>query len=228
MKYSLILIAVITFVFVLQNIFPQITEEFSLSGFSRPYQLITSMFLHADLLHLGYNMIALFFFGLALEGAVGGRRFLLAYFATGITASIAAAAFYPGSLGASGAVFGVTGALVALRPKMTVFALGVPMPLVVAAVVWGSLDIIGVFYPSGIANFAHIAGLAVGLLLGLTWLRNFREKYAKSKPHNVLSDKEMDEWEKNWDKINFYAPSLTGNAVSSRISACSSRQRLST
>lgn len=198
MKYSLTLIAIISFIFILQNIFPQITEEFSLSGFSKPYQLVTSIFLHGDLLHLGYNMIALVFFGLALESAVGGRRFLLTYFATGITASIAAAVFYPGSLGASGAVFGVIGALVTLRPKMTVFALGVPMPLIVAAIVWGALDIIGVFYPSDIANFAHIAGLVAGLLLGLTWLRNFREKYAKSKPQKVLSDKEMDEWEKNW------------------------------
>ena len=198
--YSLLLIAICTIVFLMQIIFPQITEEFSLSGFSRPYQLVTSIFLHGDLLHLGYNMIALFFFGLALESAVGGRRFLLAYFATGITASIAAAAFYPSSLGASGAVFGVIGALVTLRPRMTVFALGVPMPLVVAAIVWGALDIIGVFYPSGIANFAHIAGLAAGLLLGITWLRNFREKHAKSKPQKVLSDKEMDEWEKNWTK----------------------------
>src|SRR3989338_9612514 len=133
--YSLLLIAICTIVFLMQIIFPQITEEFSLSGVSRPYQLVTSIFLHGDLLHLGYNMIALFFFGLALESAVGGRWFLLAYFATGITASIAAAAFYPSSLGASGAVFGVIGVLVTLRPRMTVFALGVPMPLVVAAIV---------------------------------------------------------------------------------------------
>ncbi len=199
--YSLILVAICVFVFLMQIIFPQITEEFSLSGFSKPYQLVTSIFLHADPLHLGYNMIALFFFGLALESIVGGNKFLLIFFITGITASIAAAVFYPGSLGASGAVFGVIGALVTLRPRMTVFALGVPMPLVVAAIVWGALDIIGVFYPSDIANFAHIAGLVAGLLLGLTWLRDFRGKHARNKPQKVLSDKEMDEWEESWVKL---------------------------
>ncbi len=200
MRYSISLIAIISFIFILQNVSPQITEDFALSGFSRPYQLVTSVFLHADLLHLGYNMIALFFFGLALESSIGRNKFLTVFFTTGIIASIAAAFFYPNSLGASGAIFGVIGTLVALRPKMVVFALGVPMPLIVAAMVWGILDILGVFYPSDIANIAHIAGLIAGLLIGLTWLRNFKDKQAKRKPQRLLSDKDLDEWEESWVK----------------------------
>lgn len=196
--YSLALIAAISFIFVLEVVFPQITDEFSLSGFSKPYQLVTSVFLHADLLHLGYNMIALFFFGLALESAAGGRRFLLVFFLAGIAAGVAAAAYYPASLGASGAISGVIGALVVLRPSMTVFALGVPMPLVAAAAVWLLLDLLGVFFPSDVANMAHIAGLLFGVLAGFAWRKRFGEPLRKAKEKRPLTEKEIDEWEKEW------------------------------
>lgn len=200
MRYAALYLAgMISFVFIMQNVFP-LTDEFALKSdeaLQKPYLLLTSIFLHADLLHLGYNMIALALFGLALESAVGWKKFLAVFFLSGLAASAAAAAFYPSSLGASGAVSGIIGSLVVLRPRMTVFALGAPMPLIAAAAVWTTLDMLGVFFPSNIANAAHIAGLAAGALLGATWLRRFREKPAKRKEKPV-PEKEIDEWEKKW------------------------------
>ena len=200
--YSLVMVAAISFVFALQLAFG-ITEYFILSSsevISKPYTLLTSIFLHANLLHLGYNMFALALFGLVLESVVGEKKFLAVFFSTGLAASIAASVFYPASLGASGAVFGVTGSLVVLRPRMTVFALGVPMPLIVAGVVWLLLDLAGVFFPGDVANTAHIAGLFAGIAIGLTWLKKFREPFRKSKKKKIMSEKELQEWEKAWMK----------------------------
>lgn len=200
--YSLLLVAIISFVFILQSV-AGITEQFILVSSqiaSKPYTLLTSVFLHADLLHLGYNMIALALFGLILEGIAGGKRFLAVFFAAGLTASLAAAMFYSASLGASGAVFGVIGTLVVLRPKMTVFALGVPMPLFAAAVVWILLDLLGIFFPTGVANTAHIAGLLAGIAFGLAWRKRFGEPFRKARKDRPVPEKELEEWEKKWVK----------------------------
>ena len=85
------------------------------------------------------------------------------FFASGIAASLASAVFYPSSLGASGAIYGIIGALAATKPRMTVWAFGVPMPMFVASLLWLALDFGGLFYTSSVANAAHIAGLATGI-----------------------------------------------------------------
>src|SRR3970040_679233 len=74
----------------------------------RPWTLLTSAFLHADLMHLLFNMIGLFFFGPRLESELGGGRFLGLYFVSAVTAALASL-FTPFAavVGASGAVFGV-------------------------------------------------------------------------------------------------------------------------
>ncbi|MBI2579053.1 MAG: rhomboid family intramembrane serine protease [Candidatus Aenigmarchaeota archaeon] len=202
MKSTLILIAACIFAFVLQTAVQGFTDAFILDSaavWSRPWTLLTAVFLHADLLHLGYNMIALFFFGAILESIVGARIFLLLFFIAGLDASFASLFFYEQSLGASGAVYGLIGALAVLRPKLTAFALGVPMPMIVVAGVYLILDILGVFYPTNIANAAHIAGLFVGALAGLLLRRKFPEP-KRRKSEKALSDKEIQEWEKEWMK----------------------------
>ncbi len=76
-----------------------------------PWRMITSMFLHYGLIHLGVNMYALFVLGTSLEPAVGTARFLLIYFFCGIAAGIASLVFniFTPSAGASGALFGLFG-----------------------------------------------------------------------------------------------------------------------
>ena len=202
MKATFILIAACVIAFLLQLALPEFTEIFLLiseKAAAEPWRLISSIFLHGDFLHLGYNMIALFFFGLALESIVGARIFLFLFFLAGIDASFASLFFYERSLGASGAVFGIIGTLAVLRPRMTAFALGVPMPMIAAAAAYLVLDILGVFYPSNIANIAHIAGLFVGAAAGLLLRRKFPEP-EKKKQRKAVSENELDEWEDRWMK----------------------------
>ena len=165
MKYAaLLLTGVIFLVFIVQVFSEGFTEAFLLKPdiYSRPWILLTSMFLHGSAGHLLSNAFALALFGLLLENIIGTRKFLILFFISGIAASAAASFFYSSALGASGAIFGIIGALAAIRPKMTVWAFGVPMPMVVAAIVWLLQDILGVFYPSDVASAAHISGLFLG------------------------------------------------------------------
>lgn len=176
-NYTLWIMGICVVLFVIQMVVPGFTEAFLLDQ-NKPLEIwrfITSMFLHGDITHILYNMLALFMFGLALEKFVGGKRFLIIYFASGIVANLIAINFYQSSLGASGAIFGIIGALVIIRPSLTVWAFGMPMPILVAGVLWAVVDMIGVFSPSNIANIAHLSGMGIGLLLG-AFYRNWNEK----------------------------------------------------
>ena len=92
------------------------------------WRLITSMFLHAGLMHLLFNMYALWIFGTVMEEELGRARFALVYFITGLAAGAVSYAFMPEvdipAVGASGAIFGVFGALVAFNWKRRHTALG--------------------------------------------------------------------------------------------------------
>jgi uncharacterized protein len=199
--WSVKLVIIITAFFILQNIFPAITDNFSLvseRALAEPWMFLTGVFLHADLMHLLYNMFALALFGSMLEKTVGGKKFLALFFVAGLGASTAAFLFYGASLGASGAIFGILGALAMLRPRMTIW-LYVPMPMVAAIFVWAALDLLGFFYPSGIANAAHLAGLGIGLVFGLALRKGFGERGAKKKSYEIGSE-EFRRWEDEWVK----------------------------
>lgn len=179
---ALKLVGIIFVIFILQVLFKGITENFSLISTditTRPWILITSIFLHGSLTHLLFNMFALFLFGLFLEKEIGSSRFLFVFFITGLIASLAAAYFYPASLGASGAIYGVMGMLTVLRPLKLVWAFGVPMPMIIAAILWVAIDFSGLSsslqgIPVGIANAAHLAGIFSGALFGFMLKRYLR------------------------------------------------------
>jgi len=199
--WSVKLVLIISVIFVLQNIFPTITDSFSLissRALGEPWMFLTAIFLHADIMHLLYNMFALALFGAILEKIVGGKRFLAIFFISGIVASAAAFFFYPASLGASGAIFGILGALAVLQPRMTIW-LYVPMPMFVAIFVWAAIDLTGFFYPSGIANAAHLAGLGAGLIFGFALRKKFAEHAAKRKQYEIGSE-EFRRWDDGWVK----------------------------
>ncbi len=197
--YALKLSALIAIVFIFQYFYP-LAENFSLvSGevLQKPWLLITSIFLHADAKHLLSNLFALGLFGSLLEKFLGGRKFVEIFFIAGIASGISSSFFYSASLGASGAIYGIIGALAAIKPRMTVWAFGVPMPMFVAAFAWLLLDFAGMFYPSGIANAAHIAGLLCGIALGFpSW-----EKTKKTGNEIVISREEFDRWERKYMRI---------------------------
>ena len=188
---ALKLTIIISIVFILQVIFKELTESFMLVSsdvYSRPWILITSIFLHGSITHLLYNMFALFLFGSFLEKKIGSRNFLIVFFLTGIIASLIASLFYERSLGASGAVYGVIGMLTVLQPLMPIWAFGVPMPIIVASVLWIFIDFASFTsylkgMPGGIANAAHLAGIFSGALFGLI-LRYF-DKWKRKKERRI-------------------------------------------
>lgn len=165
---SLALSIVCVVFFVLQSTIPGFTESLLLNehSWSQPWRFVTSLFLHGDLAHLLFNLFALLLFGFILESLTSAKKAIIIFFSAGIVANLIAVNFYPSSLGASGAIFGIIGALIVIRPGMVVFAFGLPMPMIVAGILWAVGDIIGIFVPSNVGNIAHLAGMAVGLLVG--------------------------------------------------------------
>ncbi len=198
------LLGICVFFFVLQLSLSGFTNALVLNqrAFGEPWRFVTAIFLHGDFGHLLYNMFALLFFGGVLERLVGGKRFLLVYFVTGIGANLFSVFFYPSSLGASGAIFGVIGALVLIRPSLTVFAFGMPMPMFLAGILWGVGDVIGaVGYFTGnpinnTGNLAHLSGMALGLLFGAVY-RSWSQRREKKVVYRFDEDS-MQQWEDTW------------------------------
>jgi rhomboid protease GluP len=137
------------------------------------YRLITPMFLHAPLgasfgiLHILFNMYILRIYGPQVEGAFGTPRFSVMYLTAGFVAGAASMAFGGCGtlgLGASGAVFGVVGVLVAFlyRRRGTAFVGDYLRSLMFFV----GINIVFGFSVRGIDNFAHLGGLGAGLLMG--------------------------------------------------------------
>src|SRR3979411_700469 len=143
--------------------------------------LITSMFLHASLLHVGGNMLFLWIFGNNVEDKLGEIKFLIIYFASGIAGSLLQVYISPTStipmLGASGAISGILAAYVLYFPRARVLTFIVPFFFVtISAYVvigyWIALQLFDAFLclgvaGGGIAYFAHVGGFASGLILAL-------------------------------------------------------------
>ena len=116
-------------------------------------------------------MLVLFFLGINLERSIGRKAFVTLFFISGIVGNIgylitAGDPFTP-AIGASGAIYGIIGALATLAPMMMVFIGMMPMPMILVAVFWGFMDFAGLFAPSDIAHGAHLGGMFVGIAFGL-------------------------------------------------------------
>lgn len=133
--------------------------------------VFTSMFLHANLIHLIGNMLYLITFGPAIEWAMRAPRFGFYYLAWGIAAT--AAHFYvdPNAeiplVGASGAIGGILGAYLLLFPgnKIEIIIPFVPVPITLSAwVLLGGWFLYQIFYKvEGVANWAHAGGFLAGM-----------------------------------------------------------------
>ena len=132
------------------------------------WRFITPIFLHANLLHVGLNMLNFFVLGIFLERLVGHLRFLLIYLLTGIISIIASFYFVPQeiSVGASGAIFGLVGAysVFVLWHRRAFRNNGIPALLWLVLIIGVNLSI-GLFVPN-VDNYAHLGGLLSGCLLG--------------------------------------------------------------
>jgi len=155
---------------------------------AEPWRLITAAFLHSpvSIIHILFNLYALYAFGPALESFLGRARFLALYLITALGGSIGVLVIYelailtdgasieatggflsPNSaLGASGAIFGLMGAYLPLRR-----AIGVNLPQLLIVV---GINVAIGFFVRGIAWEAHLGGLGVGALIGFVFLRTRR------------------------------------------------------
>jgi rhomboid protease GluP len=134
------------------------------------YRLFTAMFLHGGLEHLFFNGYALYVIGQGVERLYGHARFLMIYFLSGLTGSLASLAFSPyPSVGASGALFGIFGAEVAfLLRNRRLFGAMARSRLMNLAFVLALNLMIGLAPGSRIDNWGHIGGFVAGL--ALSWL----------------------------------------------------------
>lgn len=199
--FALKLCAIIILIFLAQIFIPFFTESLILneSSFVQPWRFVSSIFLHGSPTHLIFNLFALALFGSILEKFIGEKRFILVFLITGVLANLVSINFYNSSLGASGAIFGIIGALIFIRPTMVVFAFGVPMPIFIAGIIWAIGDILGAYgflvgNPiDNTGNIAHLSGMFFGFLFGF-YYRKLIER--KTKRQNVsIDENEIRIWE---------------------------------
>lgn len=137
----------------------------------RPWTAVTYMFLHANLGHLFFNMLGLFFFGPRLEARLGGKRFLALYLASGIAGAILSL-LTPGAaiVGASGATFGVFLGYALYWPRERVLIWGIlPVEARVLVIIMTVLALSGgLTGGGGVAHLAHLGGFLGGFLY-LKW-----------------------------------------------------------
>ena len=151
----------------------------------QPYTLVTHMFMHddADSGHLISNMLGLFFFGPAVERALGEKRFVILYFVSAFAAIFAHFVSdyfmmdYSYLVGASGAISGILFAFVMMHPhrKITLLIPPIPVKAMYLAMILFAVDLYRGFMNTRISGFAHIGGAIAGVLLILYWRKsNFK------------------------------------------------------
>ncbi len=123
------------------------------------WRLITSMFLHAGILHIALNMLGLWWLGSMVEQLLGHGRYLVLYFAAGLAGSAGALLASPlqPTVGASGAIYGILGSLLILEWLQTGTFAGPALTLIVINLAFS-------FTASGISWGGHIGGLVAGIV----------------------------------------------------------------
>lgn len=149
-----------------------------------PWQILTYAFLHANLMHIAFNMYGLWLFGTELEKLLGRRAFLKLYFASVVSAAFiqllvtsTSGIVYP-TVGASGGVFGLLLAYGMCFPNRVIVLFIPPVPLPawlfvsLYAVIELTLGVTG--SQEGVAHFAHLGGMVGGYLVIRNWLSRYR------------------------------------------------------
>ncbi len=176
LKYPFVSIAIVginLLVFILCMIFPQIYDKGGCGIYQVLYckdyaRVLWSTFLHSDAEHIFNNMIIVLFMGSMLEQQVGHIKYGLVYFVSGIGASLFSLWVkwyqydWAVSIGASGAVFGLDGLLLAMVLFRREY-MDLPVARVILVVF---LSVYSGFSQNGIDNAAHVGGLLLGFVLG--------------------------------------------------------------
>ena len=142
------------------------------------WRLGTAMFLHASIIHIGFNMLALYFIGTPVEQYLGGARYLGLYLVSGLAGSAGALLVQSPNvptLGASGAIFGILGAMLIIEWQVTGRLAG-------QAMTWIVINLVISFSIPGISWGGHIGGLIGGILITLGyahWSNRGRAQYGQ-------------------------------------------------
>jgi len=160
-------------------LWPPEAADYGYPGF-KLWQLLTYGFMHGSLVHLFFNMFALFMFGSDIERLFGSQRYLIYYLTCVVGAAlmhlivVAASGMPPlPTVGASGGVFGLLLAFGMAFPKRTLMLIFPPIPMPA----WLFVTLYGIFElymgitqtASGVAHFAHLGGMATGFVMIRYW-----------------------------------------------------------
>ena len=170
----------------------------------RPWTFVTYLFLHGDFWHLFGNMLGLYFLGPRVESRLGGRRFLLLYFLSGIVGAALSIPLAPGAsiIGASGAVFGVMLGFARYWPHERLMLWGI-LPIeawllvVLLTIISLTSGVTGA--QAGIAHFAHLGGFLGGWIY-LAWIdrhspaRAFKSAALGPKPRSPPTPGDLQRW----------------------------------
>ena len=162
-----VLIALCTLVYILQILFPSLTTLGAVNGSlvrsGQVYRLVTGMFMHGSIWHLLCNMYSLYVIGCATENYFGKKKFLLIYFVSGIIGSMFSCIFNTSwSLGASGAIFGLMGALCYFGYYYRLYMGKALYSEIIPVIV---LNLALSLIVSNIDFYAHIGGLIGGVFI---------------------------------------------------------------
>ncbi len=194
---------------------------------SRPWTAVTYMFVHQGLMHIGFNMLTLYFFGPRVELRLGSERFFVLYFLAGICGALLSFLFAPTGLiiGASGAIFGVMFAYARFWPRDQVLLWGI-VPVEVRWLVAISTLVALFGIGSGVAHFAHLGGFVGGYLYLLFLERRhgakqFRRQVANAAP---ATDALANKWQRvdrtrihevNRDEVNRILDKISASGLKS-------------
>lgn len=166
------LIGINTIIFILMflfNMYDYFIYNYSTYGYSivvnhEYYRLITGAFLHANILHFLFNMYALYLIGIQIESFMGKTKYFIIYMFSILSGSLLSIIFNSyASVGASGAIFGLLGALLYFGYHYRVYLGGVIKSQIIPIIVINL--VIGFVSGGSIDNYAHIGGLIGGLLI---------------------------------------------------------------
>lgn len=134
------------------------------------WQLFTSIFVHVNLIHLVGNMIFLMIFGMGAEVLYGPRQYLIIYFVSGLFGSLLSlfTGFHSVSAGASGAIFGLFGAVTIYSERLSVRS-------ILVALVY-SLYFLLLNVGANVNVYAHAGGLLIGLVLGYRYTKEISKE----------------------------------------------------
>jgi rhomboid protease GluP len=149
----------------------------------QPWRLITAIFLHGSLMHIVFNMWVIMDIGPMVEELFGSARYLFLYIATGAFGYVISSFFGKASVGASGALLGLIGLLLASTTRSSSASSQMMKSNLIRWIIY--IAVMGFMFP-GIDNYAHFGGLAAGFVLGKIFIDRPPQGQIETRMANIL------------------------------------------